>query len=74
MYERLCITQTESNYSFLDNQEIKTMSRYQMPTKTQLYSVVKGDDRYQPKRFPWYAVFAIAVALYGLYWLFTESF
>jgi len=50
------------------------MSRYQMPTKIQMHSVVKGDDRYQPKRFPWYAVFAMGVGIYGLYWLLTETF
>lgn len=44
------------------------------PTSTQLRGAVHGDDRYQPKRFPWWALFLIAAGAYGLVHLFTKGF
>lgn len=44
-----------------------------MPTKVQLHSVVKGDDRYVPrKRFPWWAMFLIGACGFGLIKLFVS--
>lgn len=44
-----------------------------MPTKIQMHTVVKGDDRYiYRKPFPWWALFLIGACAYGLYYVLTH--
>lgn len=50
---------------------------YYAPSKVQLYSTVKGDDRYEPRRSVWPALvglFLVAAGVYGLILLFAEMF
>jgi hypothetical protein len=48
------------------------MTKYYTPSKTQMRSVVKGDDRYYKRRLSWGRI-ALAVAFFGL-WIFIFLF